>query len=229
MTYRMKRNGAGLASICILSTMVLVMISSTASLYLGVEDMLTDRYGNNITATISLLEPQSYDSERFGALTEKILEAYREQQPENVVTGRYFIADFPYDGEAFGDEGRQKGIIFLPIEDYNALLGTQLTLAPDEALASSTLGADRLIFGELPPLHITGTAGEVPLFSSDTLSRNACVVLGDFDGFLARLLTAIEDGTVTASNSNDVWWRIGFDLARPTMKEGEYDHPLSDV
>ena len=32
MAYRMKRNGAGLASICILATMVLVMISSTASL-----------------------------------------------------------------------------------------------------------------------------------------------------------------------------------------------------
>ena len=88
MAYRMKRNGAGLASICILSTMVLVMISSTASLYLGVEDMLTDRYGNDITATISLSEPQSYDSERFSALTGEILEAYREQQPENVVTGR---------------------------------------------------------------------------------------------------------------------------------------------
>ena len=37
MVYRMKRNGAGLASICILSTMVLVMISSTSCLYIGRE------------------------------------------------------------------------------------------------------------------------------------------------------------------------------------------------
>lgn len=35
MTYRMKRNGAGLASVCILSTMVLVMLSSTISLFRG--------------------------------------------------------------------------------------------------------------------------------------------------------------------------------------------------
>lgn len=35
MTYRMKRNGAGLASICILATMVLVTISSTCCLYFG--------------------------------------------------------------------------------------------------------------------------------------------------------------------------------------------------
>ena len=38
MAYRMKRNGAGLASICIIATMVLVMISSTACLYFGAED-----------------------------------------------------------------------------------------------------------------------------------------------------------------------------------------------
>ncbi len=40
LTYRMKRNGAGLASICILSTMVLVMLASTASLYFGAEDAI---------------------------------------------------------------------------------------------------------------------------------------------------------------------------------------------
>ena len=40
MAYRMKRNGAGLASICILSTMVLVMLASTASLYFGAEDAI---------------------------------------------------------------------------------------------------------------------------------------------------------------------------------------------
>ena len=43
MSYRMKRNGAGLASICILCTMVLVMISSTVCLYLGKEDSLRER------------------------------------------------------------------------------------------------------------------------------------------------------------------------------------------
>lgn len=44
MIYRMKRNGAGLASICILATMVLVMLSSTTSLYFGSEDSLRSSY-----------------------------------------------------------------------------------------------------------------------------------------------------------------------------------------
>jgi len=44
MIYRMKQNAVGLANICILSTMVLVMISSTSSLIIGVEDILENRY-----------------------------------------------------------------------------------------------------------------------------------------------------------------------------------------
>ena len=43
MMYRMKRNGAGLASICILSTMVLVMLSSTVCLFVGTEASLHGR------------------------------------------------------------------------------------------------------------------------------------------------------------------------------------------
>ena len=44
MSYRMKRNGAGLASICILCTMVLVMISATGSLYTGLEDTVKSAF-----------------------------------------------------------------------------------------------------------------------------------------------------------------------------------------
>ncbi len=44
MLYRMKQNAAGLASICILSTMVLVVISTTVSLFVGIGDELSTRY-----------------------------------------------------------------------------------------------------------------------------------------------------------------------------------------
>ena len=49
MIYRMKQNAAGLASICILSTMVLVMVSMTVSMYAGVDDELAARYPMEIT------------------------------------------------------------------------------------------------------------------------------------------------------------------------------------
>ena len=52
MTYRMKRNGAGLASICILATMVLVMLSSSACLYFGAEDSLNATYPHEFSLTV---------------------------------------------------------------------------------------------------------------------------------------------------------------------------------
>ena len=48
MLYRMKQNAAGLASICILSTMVLVVISTTVSMYVGIQDELMARYPNDV-------------------------------------------------------------------------------------------------------------------------------------------------------------------------------------
>ena len=44
MIYRMKQHGAGLANICILSSMVLVTLSTTVSLYVGSEDALQVGY-----------------------------------------------------------------------------------------------------------------------------------------------------------------------------------------
>lgn len=50
MIYRMKQNAAGLANICILSTMVLVMISTTFSLWIGIDDLTRQRYPREIVA-----------------------------------------------------------------------------------------------------------------------------------------------------------------------------------
>ena len=51
MLYRMKRNAVGLANICVLSTMVLVIISTTVCLYAGVEDSLKQNFPKEISAT----------------------------------------------------------------------------------------------------------------------------------------------------------------------------------
>lgn len=49
MIYRMKQNGAGLANICVLSTMVLVMVSTTVSLHAGMEDILDSRFPRDVS------------------------------------------------------------------------------------------------------------------------------------------------------------------------------------
>lgn len=48
MIYRMKQNAVGLANICILSTMVLVMISTTSCLFIGSEDALRNQNPRDI-------------------------------------------------------------------------------------------------------------------------------------------------------------------------------------
>lgn len=52
MMYRMKRNAVGLANICILSTMVLVMISTTVCLYAGTEDSLQTMFKKEISTSL---------------------------------------------------------------------------------------------------------------------------------------------------------------------------------
>lgn len=52
MIYRMKQNAAGLANICILSTMVLVMVSTTVSLYAGINNVLETRFPYEFNANI---------------------------------------------------------------------------------------------------------------------------------------------------------------------------------
>ena len=49
MIYRMKQNAVGLANICVLSTMVSVMVSSTSSMMVGMEDILVTRYPEDFT------------------------------------------------------------------------------------------------------------------------------------------------------------------------------------
>lgn len=58
MLYRMKQNAVGLANICILSTMVLVMVSSTTSLVIGMKDVITARYPNEYNVYLS---DEAYD------------------------------------------------------------------------------------------------------------------------------------------------------------------------
>ena len=49
MIYRMKQNAVGLANICILSTMVLIMVSTTVSMYIGIEDEVDTRYPTDLS------------------------------------------------------------------------------------------------------------------------------------------------------------------------------------
>ena len=77
MVYRMKRNGAGLASICILSTMVLVTLSSTVCLYAQTEDGIQKRYPHDIT--MELTSDDYSETEPYKAVVSEVLSEYGEK------------------------------------------------------------------------------------------------------------------------------------------------------
>lgn len=72
MLYRMKRNAVGLANICVLSSMVLVMVSSTLALFLGTEEGLKKRYPADIVAEVSY-DPTQEDSFRSEDMMKNII------------------------------------------------------------------------------------------------------------------------------------------------------------
>ena len=75
MMYRMKQNAAGLASICILSTVVLVLISTTISMYIGAEDMIARRYPREMTVVVA--EQEEAEREEVFQQIEQLLGKYR--------------------------------------------------------------------------------------------------------------------------------------------------------
>lgn len=75
MIYRMKQNAAGLASICILSTGVLLLLSMTVSLYFGMGDIMVNRYPFDTDAKISGISQEQ--SEQFQKVFAQAIEDYQ--------------------------------------------------------------------------------------------------------------------------------------------------------
>lgn len=228
MVYRMKRNGAGLASICILSTMVLVMLASTASLYIGADDSIKERYPREIYIEAQTNNIEYFDEdniERFrgvsGKVTDKhgieqknILE-YRSANIFGLLQDGYLNADSKaltnFDMNTYDDV---TGIYIVPLEDYNRMMGTDETLGNNEALlycyrtdySEDTIkvaGADELkIKNVLTDFNINGAVTSV-------ITPAVYIVVNDFNEYVRPLMTLADyNGEAMLSIS----WIYGFDI-----------------
>ena len=146
LMYRMKRNAVGLANICILSTMVLVTLSTTVSLYVGVEDVLRTRYPRDITISshqvtedyIAQLHTGVSEALANHGLTKSNAIEYRMLSFVSAVQGSEFVTNRI---AVNGLSGRLRTLIFVPGEDYVRITGEALTLEENEVLMYSQ-GAD---------------------------------------------------------------------------------------
>lgn len=141
MIYRMKQNAVGLANICILSTMVLVMISSTSALMIGMDDILTARYPYEFSLT------SRARTEEGRTLAQRLFsEAVREEAPvlreESAYTSLTFSALYEPERSEFTVKeadgsvpSGSYGVIFaVTAEDYEKNTGRSVSLAEDEVI-----------------------------------------------------------------------------------------------
>lgn len=78
MLYRMKQNAVGLANICILSTMVLVMVSTTVSMYAGTEDSLRNVYPKDINISFMCTDDMDeFSAEEFAGYEDVLVDSVR--------------------------------------------------------------------------------------------------------------------------------------------------------
>ncbi len=149
LRFRMNRNAVGLASICILSTMVLVMGTVTASVFAGRENQLKERFPRQamFSAWPSNEESGAYfytllvDTAKGEGITPTDLITWRDIYfvgEEYGVPGQYQQAD-----ERFvwsGDATDRMGFYFIPLSDYQAAFGQGIQLQPGEVAWHSLYG-----------------------------------------------------------------------------------------
>ena len=140
MIYRMKQNAVGLANICILSTMVLVMVSMTVSLYGGMNDVITTRFPYEAQITSSGINQKE---------EEQIEEIIKNMTKKNhtVPTSqiRFHMGRFTtvynsktkkFDMMAAGDYANSNAVdlVMIPLSDYNQTEGKNVKLKENEVL-----------------------------------------------------------------------------------------------
>lgn len=147
MLYRMKRNGVGLANICIIATMVMVMISGTLSLYLGCDEVVrlntpTDivvqgrHYYHYTTDENGEIDPEQTVPINPEALNNYVLELFAEAGAEP--TSGYQIEDLYVNTEVITKNGTHVSTEFYIItaDTYAAITGEEApVLGKGEALA----------------------------------------------------------------------------------------------
>ena len=147
MFYRMKQNAVGLASICILSTMVLVMVSTTVSLYVGVQDILELRYPSALS--VQLYKPIAYEGDYLKQLVQDYLDQNYAQE-EKILSYTDFGLIFNKQGDKLNPREENQSyeelnayVNVITYQDYYSYTQHEVELQDNEVLVYSnhtTLG-----------------------------------------------------------------------------------------
>lgn len=219
MLYRMKQNAVSLGNICILSTMVLVTVSATMSLYTGCDALVDNRYPRELNITFYSSDFTPETNEKAVALLDDMLEE-ENASPKDRIQFSYISIGAMQDGDDFITDTEERTLLgeltslaaisIMPVSDYNAVTGADAALKPGQGLVYSYEG-----YG-YDSLHLLGQSYQV-----DTLDRFACAdILTDTSVNSIILVVPDEDVTLLneqqraqyGENASSVQTYIGMDI-----------------
>ncbi len=238
MAYRMKRNGAGLASICILATMVLVMVTSTSCMYFGTENTLRSRYPRDIQFSFSYERLAALSEEKIAPTREKLLDAIGDAEKSDVLD--YRKALFTLAAGAINDNktsqstsiagyGSSVNVAIVPLSDYNKAAGTNETLGEGEVLMhtlrlNETL--DKLSVGG-ENFTVAKQLDSMPLSDgseASDISPTITLVVSDFDGVVSRII-----GDSGSENAVRLYWKYAFNTTEDAEKQLEITSAVGEA
>ncbi len=142
LLYRMKQNAVGLSSICILATGVLVMLSTTVSLYAGVEDSVNSLQENDLQISGNILGDVHSGKRIQAEFIELIKKVAKELDIEVTYldTKNYFEAVYEYEnGNLLSMESKNytgstemNSITVMTASEYERLMGIKLNLQKNQ-------------------------------------------------------------------------------------------------
>lgn len=221
MIYRMKQNAVGLANICILSTMVLVMISSTISLYAGMENILRTRYPRNI-----IINSSDYSDEYRQGIKDTVNRALDKNKltAKNIIDYRCVELTAEKKGNALCAKDISDStaatadfhvVCMIPLEDYNHMTNQSVTLKDNEALVysrSDQIKEDTMIFMD-KAFTVKKAGGEwetIDSLSSSDIVGNIYVVVKNMD--ILKELASKADAMMKNDKKGIRYYYYGFDL-----------------
>lgn len=161
MLYRMKRNAVGLGSITILMTGVILMISTTSSLYVGIEDSLAKQYRHYLTLKYAYGAPNDGTGEQqLQSLPPEVIESSLRQATKEcglnisyVESQRYLSCAYLwYQDRLTGDQSLMESAdlsimeniaecIMITAEEYEELTGTTISLKKNQVALFASEGS----------------------------------------------------------------------------------------
>ena len=173
LLYRMKQNAVGLANICILSTMVLVTVSTTVSLYAGLEGSLDRMFPYDVDVIQDVTEGSGEDDAAITVENLTELQAAAERSSRKVELLQWFTQTDTigaYSGNTFSlstQGSADTQIDLLTADEYSRLTGHTVALAPEEVLVQAeNIDLPETFYLEDLPFHVAGTIEDFPRHNS---------------------------------------------------------------